>query len=71
MDPDPDSTPDSDSPPDPVSPLDPNTPPDSTHFFSDFQDAKKNYFSYFLLVTYLQALYFSVLKIKFFAKILC
>ncbi len=50
MDPDPDPTPDSDSPPYPVFPLDPDSPPDSTHCFSDFQDAKKILF--FIFFTY-------------------
>ncbi len=54
--------------PDPAQ--DPNPTPDLTPFFSDFEDAKTNFFSHFFLITYPQAHYTQVLKIKFFPKIL-
>jgi hypothetical protein len=50
--------------------MDPDPAPDPTPFFSDFKDAKKKFsriFSYCLPSGTL----FSVLKIYFFAKILC
>jgi hypothetical protein len=53
---------------------DPHLTPDLTPFFRDFKDAqKKQHFNIFFLLIYTQAQYsiFSVLKIKFFAKIWC
>ncbi len=48
--------------------MDPDPTPDPTPFFRDFKDAKKIIFSpYYFLITYQLS---SVLKIKFFAKLL-
>ncbi len=48
---------------------DPHPDQDSTPFFSDFKGAKRNFSSYFFLITYLQA--HSLQSILIFAKILC
>jgi hypothetical protein len=40
--------------------MDLDAAPDPTPFFSDFKDAKKQFFSYFFLITYLQACLSSV-----------
>ncbi len=42
--------------------LDPLPTPDPTPFFSDFKDAKINFFSYLFLITYPQAHYLQSLK---------
>jgi hypothetical protein len=49
---------------------DPDQTPDPTQFFSDFKDAKKN-FPIFFSYNFPAGTLSSVLKIKFFARILC
>jgi hypothetical protein len=53
---------------DPVPVPDPDPTPVPTPFFSDFKDAKKFVFSYFVLITYLQAHYLQSKKFNFLLK---